>query len=178
MRRTIEKLAQTRRDKEDEFSKKAQDLKERAATLDPAGLAGALVELLQLQNEIADARDKEWDALGSNHVGMVFKSMEWRVDKLAAAYEDVSGPPEDVRRPQGQARTPPRPSRGEKNAGPGRGQGRSRAYRGQPLHGLRNSVPRVARTPSSGSRRNTWSISVRAARSWTSAAAGANSSNS
>jgi len=89
MRRTIEKLAQTRRDKEDEFSKKAQDFKDRAATLDPAGLAGALVELLQLQNEIADARDKEWDALGSNHVGMVFKSMEWRVDKLAAAYEDV-----------------------------------------------------------------------------------------
>jgi SAM-dependent methyltransferase len=89
MRRTIEHLAQTRRDKEDEFSKKTQDFKDRAATLDPAALAGAVVELLELQNQIADARDKEWDALGSNHVGMIFKSMEWRVDKLAAAYEDV-----------------------------------------------------------------------------------------
>jgi len=39
---------------------------------------------------LMDAKDKEWDALGSNHVGMIFKSMEWRVDKLAVVYEDVN----------------------------------------------------------------------------------------
>ena len=39
---------------------------------------------------LVEAKDKEMDALGSNHVGLIFKSMEWRVDKLAALYEDVS----------------------------------------------------------------------------------------
>ncbi len=50
-----------------------------------ASLAG----LLSLNAELTDAKDKEWDALGSNHVGLIFKSMEWRVDGLAAEYEDV-----------------------------------------------------------------------------------------
>ncbi|NIM91868.1 MAG: methyltransferase domain-containing protein [Candidatus Aminicenantes bacterium] len=48
-----------------------------------------VTELVRLNSSLADARDREWDALGSNHVGMIFKSMEWRVDKLAAEYEDV-----------------------------------------------------------------------------------------
>ncbi len=49
----------------------------------------ASLELIELNTKLTDAKDKEWDALGSNHVGMIFKSMEWRVDKLAAEYEDV-----------------------------------------------------------------------------------------
>lgn len=48
-----------------------------------------LVDLLGKLSALGDARDREWDALGSNHVGMIFKSMEWRIEKLAAAYEDV-----------------------------------------------------------------------------------------
>jgi len=52
-------------------------------------LAGLLAELQRLGLELGDARDREWDALGSNHVGLIFKSMEWRVEKLAAAYDDV-----------------------------------------------------------------------------------------
>lgn len=47
------------------------------------------LDLIELNTQLTDAKDKEWDALGSNHVGMIFKSMEWRVDKLAAEYEDV-----------------------------------------------------------------------------------------
>ena len=39
---------------------------------------------------LMEAMDREWDALGSNHVGMIFKSMEWRVDKLAVVYKDVN----------------------------------------------------------------------------------------
>ncbi len=50
----------------------------------------SLRELFDLQVRLMDAKDREWDALGSNHVGMIFKSMEWRVDKLAALYEDVA----------------------------------------------------------------------------------------
>jgi len=51
-----------------------------------SGMAGGL----ESASALVDARDREWDALGSNHTGMIFKSMEWRVDKLAAAYEEAS----------------------------------------------------------------------------------------
>ena len=52
-------------------------------------LISQVTELVRLNSSLADARDREWDALGSNHVGLIFKSMEWRVDKLGAEYEDV-----------------------------------------------------------------------------------------
>jgi len=90
MKRTIETLAQRRRDLEEEFSKKIQDLKERAPALDISSLTAAILGILQLQNSLTDAKDKEWDALASNHVGMIFKSMEWRVDKLAASSDDAA----------------------------------------------------------------------------------------
>jgi O-antigen chain-terminating methyltransferase len=48
-----------------------------------------LVDLAGKLSTLGEARDREYDAMGSNHVGMIFKSMEWRVEKLAAAYEDV-----------------------------------------------------------------------------------------
>ncbi len=49
----------------------------------------AVLDLVRRASDLGDARDREWDALGSNHVGMIFKSMEWRIEKLAAEYEDV-----------------------------------------------------------------------------------------
>lgn len=54
------------------------------------GLFLSIIDLFEASIALVDAKDKEWDALGSNHVGMIFKSMEWRVDKLAVAYEDVT----------------------------------------------------------------------------------------
>jgi O-antigen chain-terminating methyltransferase len=89
MRRTIEKLAHERREKEQQFAKKIQELKEQAQNLDCKTLAASLAGVFELQNALIDARDKEWDALGSHHVGMIFKSMEWRVDRLASVYEDT-----------------------------------------------------------------------------------------
>jgi O-antigen chain-terminating methyltransferase len=59
------------------------------AVRETRALALSAAELVEIADELADARDKEWDALGSNHVGMIFRSMEWRVDKLAASYEDA-----------------------------------------------------------------------------------------
>lgn len=47
-------------------------------------------ELGSIHFELVDAKDKEYDALSSNHVGMIFKSMEWRVSKLAAEAEDAN----------------------------------------------------------------------------------------
>jgi O-antigen chain-terminating methyltransferase len=96
MRRTLEKLARERQAKEDDFARKLEEIKkkaqnksllrDRASTKD---LIAGLTELIELHAALADAKDREWDALGSNHVGLIFKSMEWRVDRLAAEYEDV-----------------------------------------------------------------------------------------
>jgi len=46
-------------------------------------------ELIQLLSHLTEARDREWDALGSNHVGIIFKSLEWRVEKLAAECQEA-----------------------------------------------------------------------------------------
>lgn len=152
MKRTIEKLSQQRKEREEEFENKLQDLREslKATSLEETpgrllnlfshlketlkleakkssfplswkksaspetqalqiaevlaefsrvwdrrlnqvkSLISSLADGLQSASSLMDARDREWDALGSNHVGMIFKSLEWRVDKLAASYEDAS----------------------------------------------------------------------------------------
>jgi SAM-dependent methyltransferase len=148
MKRTIEKLTQRRKEKQDEFSRNLEKIKKKTEEFSPPDntfrlqhLSSRLKEIIEtkkkdkaskktpfaesFQNQVfiifselqeilennlnntkelftsvadliessialVDAKDKEWDALGSNHVGMIFKSMEWRVDKLAASYEDVN----------------------------------------------------------------------------------------
>lgn len=105
MRRTLEKLAAERQEKEEAFRRKLDEIRARIQFPPPgpglfgkkrsfdraflANLFNDFIELFERERALAEARDKEWDALGSNHVGMIFKSMEWRVDKLAATYEDV-----------------------------------------------------------------------------------------
>lgn len=96
MRRILEKLAQERQQKEKDFARKLEEIKKKTQNASLLhnltsikDLSADLVDLINLQSDLADAKDKEWDALGSNHVGMIFKSMEWRVDKLASEYEDV-----------------------------------------------------------------------------------------
>jgi O-antigen chain-terminating methyltransferase len=140
MRRTIEKLAQQREERQknladelDELKKKSKELSSSDSAIRAQHLLSRLQELLGTKEpsqhaittqvshilsniqknldqhmahaqdlslsfariieasiDLMDAKDKEWDALGSNHVGMIFKSMEWRVDKLAVVYEDVN----------------------------------------------------------------------------------------
>jgi len=72
----------------------AAAIKEAAALLDDQARetrvqTAAVLDLIGTLPPLMDAKDREWDALGNNHLGMIFKSMEWRVDKLAAEYEDV-----------------------------------------------------------------------------------------
>lgn len=140
MRRTIEKLSQQRKEKQDAHAKEIEGLKKQSQELSSSDSTIRLQHLLSRMQELVstkdispdifrqqlshiltefqknldknisqtqdlflsfaslieanvalmDAKDKEWDALGSNHVGMIFKSMEWRVDKLAVVYEDVN----------------------------------------------------------------------------------------
>jgi SAM-dependent methyltransferase len=79
---------------EESLGETADALKEIASLLEKHAAASkdsltSVLDLARKVSDLGDARDREWDALGSNHVGMIFKSMEWRVEKLAAEYEDV-----------------------------------------------------------------------------------------
>ena len=53
-------------------------------------VSSALAELAKMSVALMDAKDKEWDALSNNHVAMIFKSLEWRVDELEAQYKDAN----------------------------------------------------------------------------------------
>lgn len=53
-------------------------------------LADSFAAVHETAADLGDVRDKVWDVLGNNHLSLVFKSMEWRVDRLAAASEDVA----------------------------------------------------------------------------------------
>lgn len=161
MKRTLEKLAQDRKDKEDEFFEKLEEIKKQAGEFkDPQSkeklqqhvsrleeiltsvaeappkkrksslargskklpedssqrdfnrkvllvfretqnfvslysqkiqeLFETFSELAQLSVALTDTKDKEWDALSNNHVAMIFKSLEWRVDQLEAQYKDAN----------------------------------------------------------------------------------------
>jgi O-antigen chain-terminating methyltransferase len=85
MRRTLEKLAQERQEKEQELARRLDEIKQKGKKDLAASFEGLVRQIISL----VDAKDKEWDALGSNHVGLIFKSLEWRVDKLAAENEDA-----------------------------------------------------------------------------------------
>ncbi|MBN2408657.1 MAG: class I SAM-dependent methyltransferase [Candidatus Aminicenantes bacterium] len=85
MRRTLEKLAQERQEKERELARRLDEIKRKGKK----DLIASIDGLVRQTIAVGEAKDKEWDALGSHHVGLIFKSLEWRVDKLSAAYEDV-----------------------------------------------------------------------------------------
>jgi len=50
----------------------------------------SMTELIRKNAALTDEKDKEWDALGNNHVAMIFKSLEWRVDQLDAQYKEAN----------------------------------------------------------------------------------------
>ncbi len=40
---------------------------------------------------MVDAKEKEWDALGSNHVGILFDSLNWKIENLKIQNEKIEG---------------------------------------------------------------------------------------
>lgn len=48
-----------------------------------------LQEVAELLAALGEARDREWDALGSNHVGIIFKSLEWRLEQVASECQEA-----------------------------------------------------------------------------------------
>jgi O-antigen chain-terminating methyltransferase len=101
MKRTLERLAHERQEKEKDLARKLEEIekleafpkkKRKLLSRDgsPSGIPPSqLAETIELLTALIDAKDKEWDALGSHHVGLIFKSLEWRVDRLAAETEDA-----------------------------------------------------------------------------------------
>ncbi len=99
MKRTLENLAQKRQEKESAFSRQLKEFEKRIHSLPLSNSIGdqpvrdlfsSMAKLFELNTELTNIKDKEWDALSSNHVGIIFKSMEWKIDKLAAGYEDAT----------------------------------------------------------------------------------------
>jgi len=94
MRRVIEDLVEKRKARQEELKASLQDL---AAALEgaclPAGEGGrARASLARLQAalvEFVTAQDKEWDAYASNHSTTVFKSLQWKIEKLEAEYSNL-----------------------------------------------------------------------------------------
>jgi len=94
MRRVIEDLVEKRKTRQEELKASLQDL---ASAIEKPGFLkkgneNARESLARFQaalTEYVTAQDKEWDAYAGNHSTMVFKSLQWKIEKLEAEYSNL-----------------------------------------------------------------------------------------
>jgi O-antigen chain-terminating methyltransferase len=94
MRRVIEDLVEKRKARQEELKASLQDL---ASAIEKQGFLKkggdkARESLARFQATLIDyvtAQDKEWDAYAGNHATTVFKSLEWKIEKLEAEYSNL-----------------------------------------------------------------------------------------
>jgi SAM-dependent methyltransferase len=94
MRRVIEDLVEKRKVRQEELKASVDEL---AAAVERRGGfkrgAGKVQEsLARFRTALVDyvtAQDKEWDAYAGNHSTIVFKSLEWKIEKLEAEYSNL-----------------------------------------------------------------------------------------
>jgi len=94
MRRVIEDLIEKRKTRRDELKASLNDL---AAAVSKPGLfkkneAEIQANVSRFQEALElfiTAQDKEWDAYASNHSTTVFKSLQWKIEKLEAEYSNL-----------------------------------------------------------------------------------------
>ena len=94
MRRVIEELIEQRKSRQDELKTSLDEL---AGAIETLGLVKKKrpeirAKLLQLHADLAayiTAQDKEWDAYANNHSTTVFKSLQWKIEKLEAEYSNL-----------------------------------------------------------------------------------------
>jgi SAM-dependent methyltransferase len=94
MIRVIEELIEQRKNRQDELKTSLDDL---AGAIEALGLVKKKrpeirAKFLQLHTDLAayiTAQDKEWDAYANNHSTMVFKSLQWKIEKLEAEYSNL-----------------------------------------------------------------------------------------
>jgi hypothetical protein len=94
MRRVIEELIEQRKNRQDELKTSLDEL---AGAIEILGLVKRKrpeirAKLEQLHASLAayiTAQDKEWDAYANNHSTTVFKSLQWKIEKLEAEYSNL-----------------------------------------------------------------------------------------
>lgn len=94
MRRVIEELIEQRKSRQDELKTSLDEL---AGAIETLGLVKKKrpeirAKFLQLHADLAayiTAQDKEWDAYANNHSTTVFKSLQWKIEKLEAEYSNL-----------------------------------------------------------------------------------------
>jgi O-antigen chain-terminating methyltransferase len=94
MRRIIEDLVEKRKEKQKQLQNTLSDL---AGLLGKRGflkkrkyiLQNKFQELNTVLNDLLLTQDREWDAYSNNHSTRVFKSLQWKIEKLEAEYSNV-----------------------------------------------------------------------------------------
>lgn len=100
MRRIIEELVEKRKRKQAQLKKTLETLGLLIENQNkgffnkffgrPKGeISEKFLELNHDINRLMTIQDKEWDAYANNHSTMVFKSLQWKIEKLEAEYSNV-----------------------------------------------------------------------------------------
>jgi SAM-dependent methyltransferase len=94
MRRVIEDLIEKRKNRQEELKTSLDDL---AAVFEKQGFLKKsnkknrenLARFQEALVAFISAQDKEWDAYAGNHATTVFKSLQWKIEKLEAEYSNL-----------------------------------------------------------------------------------------
>ena len=92
MKRTIEELIAKRKAQQLRLKQTLDEIAGLVAhkgLLKKKNLAAKIGRLDDDLNALITAQDREWDAYVNNHATVVFKSLEWKIEKLEAEYSQV-----------------------------------------------------------------------------------------
>jgi O-antigen chain-terminating methyltransferase len=94
MRRVIEELIEQRKSRQEKLRTSLDELAGAIETLSLVKRKRPEIraKFLQLHADLAayiTAQDKEWDAYANNHSTTVFKSLQWKIEKLEAEYSNL-----------------------------------------------------------------------------------------
>lgn len=98
MRRIIEELVEKRKQQQQKLKHTLSQLGQlidnqrlfsRLFKKKNSDLGRKLLEVNDDLNNLVTIQDKEWDAYANNHSTMVFKSLQWKIEKLEAEYTHV-----------------------------------------------------------------------------------------
>ncbi|HOW45301.1 MAG TPA: class I SAM-dependent methyltransferase [Candidatus Aminicenantes bacterium] len=94
MRRVIEDLVEKRKARQEELRAALRELagalgKRNWPRRNDASVAERVTRLQEVLEAYVTAQDKEWDAYAGNHATTVFKSLEWKIEKLEAEYSNL-----------------------------------------------------------------------------------------
>jgi len=98
MRRIIEELIEKRKKQQEKLKKTIEELGkliEGSSLLkgifkkNKNKIGSKLIEFNNNLNELITIQNKEWDAYSNNHSTMVFKSLQWKIEKLDAEYSNI-----------------------------------------------------------------------------------------